>query len=150
MLSGHVTLEVEGIDRTYLNVYIAGLQREQGVAPFFRLPRGHPFASTAWMDPISKVWVASLEGFAQRQKIPVIPFRKGPRQDDIAAEPRKKFTQDQGVVFIGKAQEKKPVLRTEGRRKDKTGSTYPWLVQSTALWEHYYIYCVDRDWGRSL
>ena len=36
VLSGHVTLEVEGIDRMYLNVYVPLLQREQGVAAFFR------------------------------------------------------------------------------------------------------------------
>src|SRR4029079_3037871 len=32
VLKGHVTLEVEGIDRMYLNVYVPQLQREQGVA----------------------------------------------------------------------------------------------------------------------
>jgi hypothetical protein len=31
VLSGHVTLELEGIDRMYLNVYVPALQREQGV-----------------------------------------------------------------------------------------------------------------------
>src|SRR5215471_7265692 len=35
VLADHVTLEVEGIDRMYLNVYVPGLQREQGVACFF-------------------------------------------------------------------------------------------------------------------
>jgi len=32
VLKEHVTLEVEGIDRMYLNVYVPQLQREQGVA----------------------------------------------------------------------------------------------------------------------
>jgi len=31
VLAEHVTLEVEGIDRMYLKVYIPGLQREEGV-----------------------------------------------------------------------------------------------------------------------
>ena len=60
VLAEHVTLEVEGIDRMYLNVYILGLQREQGVACFFRFHRGHQFASSALMDPISKTFVARL------------------------------------------------------------------------------------------
>ena len=34
VLSEHVTLEVEGSDRMYLNVYIPALQREGGVASF--------------------------------------------------------------------------------------------------------------------
>jgi hypothetical protein len=147
VLNGHVTLEVEGIDRMYLNVYVPGLQREQGVATFFRFHRGHQFASSALMDPISKTFVAALEGFAKRQKIPVIQFRKGRRKDDVAAEQRKKFTQAEGVVFIGKAQEKTRVFRTERRRNEKTGATYPWLVRSTAMVNHFYIYCLDDNFG---
>ena len=147
VLAEHVTLEVEGIDRMYLNVYIPGLQREQGVACFFRFHRGHQFASSALMDPISKTFVAALQEFAQREKIPVIQFRKGQRKDSIAAEQRKKFLTPEGVVFIGKAQEKTPGFRTERRRNEKTGITYPWLVRSTAMVNHFYIYCVDRDFG---
>ena len=41
ILQGHVTLEIEGIDRMYLNVYVPQLQREGGVASFFRLHRGY-------------------------------------------------------------------------------------------------------------
>src|SRR5215467_14247864 len=59
VLSGHVTLEVEAIDRMYLNVYIPGLQREQGVASFFRFHHGYQFVSSALMDPISKSFVAA-------------------------------------------------------------------------------------------
>jgi hypothetical protein len=147
VLDEHVTLEVEGIDRMYLNVYVPQLQREQGVASFFRFHRGHQFASSALMDPISKTFVASLEAFARREQVPVIQFRKGQRKDDIANEYRKKFTRPEGVVFIGKAQEKMPVFRTERRRNEATGATYPWLVRSTAMVNQFYIYCVDRDFG---
>ena len=62
VLADHVALDVEGIDRMYLNVYVPGLQREQGVATFLRFHRGHPFASSALMDPISKAFVAALGG----------------------------------------------------------------------------------------
>ena len=61
-------------------------------------------------------------------------------KDDIAAEQRKKFHKPEGVVFIGKAQEKTPVFRTERRRSETTGGTYPWLVRSTAMVNHFYIY----------
>ena len=49
--SDHVTLEVEGIDRMYLNVYQPRLQTERGVAAFFRFHRGETFASSALMAP---------------------------------------------------------------------------------------------------
>lgn len=147
VLSEHVSLEVEGIDRMYLNVYIPHLQREQGVVNFFRFYRGHRFVSSVLMDPISKAFVAALEDFARREKIPVIAFRKGQRKDDIAAEQRQRFGKEEGVVFIGKAQEKVPVFRTERRRNEKTGGTYPWLVRSTAMVNQFYLYCQDRDFG---
>ena len=50
ILREHVTLEVEGIDRMYLNAYVPGLQYESGVAAFFRRHRGQPFASSALME----------------------------------------------------------------------------------------------------
>src|SRR4051794_38648039 len=111
VLDKHVTLEVEGVDRMYLNVYVPALQREQGVATFFRFHRGYQFASSALMDPISKTFISSLEKFAKPEQVPVIQFRKGERKDDIAAKRRKEFTKPEGVVFIGKAQEKTHVFR---------------------------------------
>jgi hypothetical protein len=147
VLADHVTLEVEGIDRMYMNVYIPHLQRDVGVASFFRFHRGYQFASSALMDPISKAFIAEMEAFAKQEQIPVVQFRKGQRKDDVAAEHLKKFDKEEGVLFIGKAQEKTPVFRTERRRNETTGGTYPWLVRSTAMVNHFYVYCVDRDFG---
>ena len=147
ILSEHVTLELEGIDRMYLNVYVPRLQREAGVAGFFRFHRGHRFASSVLMDPISKAFVEKLEAFATQHAIPMVSFRKGERKDDVAARYVRAFQADEGVLFIGKAQEKAPVLRTERRRNAKTGATYPWLVRSTAMVNQFYVYAVDRDFG---
>ena len=147
VLRKHVTLEVEGIDRMYLNVYVPALQRAGGVASFFRFHLGHRFASSALMDPITKAFIAQMEQFAKQEKVPIVPFQKGQRKDDVAAEYRKKFAGSEGVLFIGKAQEKTSVFRTERRRNEQTGATYPWLVRSTAMVNHFYAYCMDRDFG---
>jgi hypothetical protein len=40
VLNRHVTLEVEGIDRMYLNDYQPRLQSDRGVASFFHFHRG--------------------------------------------------------------------------------------------------------------
>jgi len=77
----------------------------------------------------------------------VVQFRRGERKDDVMAERLKKFSAEEGIVFIGKAQEKAPVFRTEGRRNPRTGQSYPWIVKSTAMVNQYYIYAVDRDFG---
>jgi hypothetical protein len=39
------------------------------------------------------------------------------------------------------------VFRSEKRRNPETGSTYPWIVSSTAMVNYYYFYCVDSDFG---
>src|SRR5215475_8660023 len=72
-----------------------------------------------------------------------VQFRKGERKDDVAVEYLKKFKGEEGVLFIGKAQEKSRVFRTERRCNSKTGATYPWLTRSTAMVNNFYIYCVD-------
>lgn len=146
ILKGHVTLELEGIDRMYLNVYVAKLQRELGVVGFFRGHRGQTFASSALMDPMTREFVGAIEKFAKVHKIDVVPFAKGQRKDDVMQERLKTFTAEEGVVFIGKAQEKATVLRTE-KRHHKDGSPYPWLVRGTAMVNQFYFYCVDRDFG---
>jgi len=147
ILRDRVTLEVEGIDRLYLNVYVPRLQRESGVASFFRFHRGHAFASSALMDPISKSFLGAIEEFAKKHQIPVVSFKKGQRKDDVAAEYKAGFAGEEGVLFIGKAQEKVPIFRTEKRRNPQTGATYPWIVRSTGLVNQYYFYCIDRDFG---
>lgn len=147
VLCQHVTLEVESIDRMYLNVYVPRLQSEKGVAGFFRYHRGHTFASSALMEPISRAFVQAIEAFVQEEGVPLLSFRKGERKDDIMAERLRSFRAEEGVVFVGKAQEKTPVFRTEKRRDPETGRPYPWIVRSTAMVNHVYFYCVDRDFG---
>jgi hypothetical protein len=143
----HVTLEVEGIDRMYLNVYQPRLQTERGVAAFFRFHRGHLFASSALMDPISKAFIADVERYTQQHQVPLLTFAKGQRKEDVALEHRARFRGTEGILFVGKAQEKAPVFRTEKRKNPQTGQTYPWIVRSTAMVNHFYFYGIDDDFG---
>jgi len=147
ILQNHVTFQLESIDRMYLNVYVPALQYEGGVVRFFRSHRGQPITSSALMGPMTKSFVAATEHFAEEHAIPRITFEKGQRKEDVMAEQLRHFDQPEGVVFIGKAQEKTPVFRTEKRRNPDTGQRYPWIVRSTAMVNHYYWYCMDRDFG---
>jgi hypothetical protein len=76
-----------------------------------------------------------------------VSFGKGQRKDDVMAERLRQFQREEGIVFIGKAQEKAAVFRTEKRHSPQSGRPYPWIVKSTAMVNHYYIYAVDRDFG---
>ena len=81
------------------------LQSEGGVVKFFRQHRGHKFASSALMDPMTKAFVASMDRFAKQQRIPMVQFQKGQRQNDVRKEHLARFHKSEGVLFIGKAQE---------------------------------------------
>ena len=76
------------------------------LASFFRFHRGHQFASSVLMDPITKTFIARMEQFAKQQKVPLVQFERGQRKDDVAVACRKKFTAGEGVLFVGKSQEK--------------------------------------------
>lgn len=147
VLREHVTLEVESLDRLYLNLYIPILQAERGVAYFWRHHRGYQFASSALMAPMSKSFISRIEQFAKDEHIDVVEFPRGVRKEDVAQQYLAKFPLDEGVLFIGKSQEKTRVVRTVRRHNPVTGAAYAWLKHSTAMVNHYYFYCVDRDFG---
>ena len=140
-------LEVEGIDRMYLNVYVPRLQTERGVASFFRFHRGDSVPSSELMGRVTKAFVECVEAFAQASQVPMVTFQKGQRKEEVAVSYLARMEKPEGVLFIGKAQEKTPVFRTEKRHDPKTGRSYPWIVRSTAMVNHYYFYCLDRDFG---
>jgi hypothetical protein len=147
VLSDHVTLELESIDRVHMNLYVPQLQHEHGVVHYLRDHLGYPFASTALMAPITRRFVASITAFAEDGGVPLVAFQRGQRKDDVAHEHLKSFDSDEGVVFIGKAQEKASVFRTQSRRNPVTGARYPWIYRSSAVPNSYYFYCVDNDFG---
>ena len=147
VLAKHVTLQLESIDRMYLHGYVAGLQTGGGVACFFRKHRGQPYASSALMAPISTAFVRAIEQFVGGHRIPLISFQRGERKDTVATTYLAQFQRHEGVLFVGKAQERQRVFRTTKRRNPKTGVTYPWLVRSTAMVNQYYVYLVDADFG---
>src|SRR5262249_1623682 len=84
VLSGHVTLEIESVDRMYLNLYVPPLQRELGVVGFFKHHRGRPFASGALMQPITEAFVAGVYRFADEGGVDIYNFKVGQRKDDVA------------------------------------------------------------------
>jgi hypothetical protein len=147
VLSGHVTLEIESIDRMYLNLYVPPLQRELGVVGFFKHHRGLPFASGAVMQPITNAFVAAIHRFADEGGIEFYNFKPGQRKDDVALEYLADFDRDEGIMFIGVAQEKTWVWGTRKRRNPDTGAVFPWLAKETRVPNHFYFYGVDRDFG---
>ena len=91
---------------------------------------------------MSQQFVEAITRFAETEGVDLITFEKGQRKDDVAKAYLARFDGDEGVLFIGKAQEKASVFRTE-KRRDARG-VYPWIIRSTAMVNHYYVYLVDK------
>jgi hypothetical protein len=147
ILDQHVTFELEAIDRMYLNGYVPSLQSGGGVVYFMKQHLGARVPSTTMVAPLSKQFVQAIEDFAATAHVDLVTFEKDQRKDDLAQTYRAAFPSDEGVLFIGKAQEKASVFRTEKRRHADDGSTYPWIYRSTTPVNHYYFYLLDRDFG---
>jgi hypothetical protein len=149
VLSDHVTFELESIDRLYCNLYVPQLQRAEGIVGFIRGHLGRPIASTAVIAPMSRDFTARLRSFADAHDVPRIDFARGQRKDDVMHEHLAAFAaagRTEGVLFIGRAQEKNTVFRTEKRRA-ADGRSYPWIVRTTSVVNQFYVHCVDEDFG---
>ena len=146
VLTDHVVFEVECIDRMYCNVYVPGLQYAADLVGYVHQQLGLPIASTAPIAKISDRFSAAVHRFAVDQGVPWVDFARGQRKDDVMHEYLGRFTATEGVVFIGRAQEKTAVFRTE-KRRGAEGRTYTWIVKSTGMVNHFYFYAVDDDFG---
>lgn len=147
VLDGHVTLEVECVDRMYLNLYVPKLMYPAGVVGFFKGHRQMPFASGALMDPISKAFVASIHRYVKDHDLDLVHFVKGERKDDVAQRYLAGHDGAEGILFVGRAQEKCSVFRTERRVNPNTGARYPFIVKASAVVNQFYMYGLDDDFG---
>ena len=98
------------------------------------------------MRTITQQFLRTIEQYADRHGVPILRFEKGQRKEDLAAEYRKRSDGSEGLLFIGKAQEKVRTFRTEGRRNAR-GETYPLDLETTTLANQYYFYGLDDDFG---
>ena len=146
VLSGHVTFEVECIDRMYLNVYIPQLQYATGLVSYIHRHLGKPVASTAALAPVTGAFTRAVRAFAAERQIPWVDFARGQRKDDVAQKFLAGFTGTDGVLFTGRAQEKVPLFRTRKRRRGD-GTSYPWIALETGVASQFYCYCVDDGFG---
>jgi hypothetical protein len=77
--------------------------------------RGQRFASTTAVAPMTEAFVRNIEQFVAAEGIDLVGFEKGQRKDDITQAYLRKFRKTEGVLYVGKAQEKAGIMRTERR-----------------------------------
>jgi hypothetical protein len=105
VLREHVVLEVEAIDRMYLNVYVPHLQSVGAVVGYLRVHRGQRFASTTAVTPMTEAFVRNIDQFINHEGVDLVAFQKWQRKDDVTQKYLRRFTQCEGVLYVGKAQE---------------------------------------------
>ena len=126
----HVTMELECIDRMYLNAYVPQLTSEGGIAAFCRGYLGHRFASTHAAVPRTKAFVAAIHAFIEREGVELVRFKKGERKDHVMQKRLRRFLKagrTEGVLFVGVAQENARIPRTT-RKQLEGGGTIPWIT----------------------
>ena len=133
VLSDHVTLEVECIDRMYLNVYVPRLQFDVRSSRFLQGPPGCHFRLLGAHGPDDPGFVTDIEPSWGDHGVDLVTFAKGHAKTMWLSAYLAEFEGDEGVLFVGKAQEKTTAFRTEKRRNPETGQPYPWIVRTTAM-----------------
>jgi hypothetical protein len=145
LLREHVTLDIECLDRIYLNGYIPTLQVPGQLVRFLVEHRGQKIPSPVLLKRITEQFVQGVKAFAAAHQIPIVQFQPGQRKEDVAAEYRQAFKQVEGVVFIGVAQEKAQAFK--GQKKEKSGYVgFDFSRQSVRV-NHYYFYLQDQEFG---
>ena len=80
--------------------------------------------SSALMAPMTRRFVAALERFARDAGVDLVRFEGHERKDEGTQAYLRDFTATEGVLCMGKAQEKARMVRTE-RRVDPLGRRLP-------------------------
>ena len=150
VLDGHVVLDLECLDRIYLNAYVPSLQVGGQVVTFFSQHRNQPIASPALFQKMGEAFRQAVATFAKCHQIPVIRFGKRDRQIDVI-QPYFEAATQPGVIAIGVAQEFQSVL-TAYDRSAKTGepkaagSRYGFVKEDRRV-TVYYLYIADAEFG---
>src|SRR5215470_12608269 len=142
LLDGHITLEVECLDRLYLNGYIGKLATSGGLVTFMREQLGKPVPSPVVLGQVSERFRDAVKAQAERDQIPIYQFQHKERKDDIANEFRRQRQVGDGIVFIGVAQE-----RAQAFNGKKVNGQFEFNRDKAVYVNHYYFYIDDEDFG---
>jgi hypothetical protein len=147
LLDGHVGLDIECLDRIYLNGYVRNLQVGGQVSSFMTRHLGYPIPSPAIMEKIGTAFRRAVRDFADANDVPVVRFGKGDRKIDVmrgylAAQAA---TGRSGVAAIGVAQEYQNVFAAT--RRDHGEAVWFSFTKADRRVTCFYFYLWDLDFG---
>lgn len=145
LLDGHTLLDVECLDRIYLNGYVPNLQVAGQVASFMTAHLKLPIPSPAIMEKMGTRFRNAVRTFATTHQIPVVKFGKHDRKQEVMAPhiARQAKTGVSGVAAIGFAQEFQSVFAAY-RREDSSWFSF---FKADRRVTCFYFYLWDEDFG---
>ena len=151
VLDGHVTLDLECLDRIYLNGYVPNLQVGGQVVTFLTQHLGNPVPSPALFGPIGDRFRQAVARFADQHAIPVVRFTKEQRKAEVMRPYLEAAEQagQPGVVAVGVAQEFQRVFTgsDRGRSDGQPGPPRYGFEKAERRVTCYYFYVWDDDFG---
>ena len=148
ILDGHVSLDVQCLDRIYLNGYVPNLQVGGQIVQFLA-SRGFPIPSSAVVGRIGDRFRASVRSFADNNKIPMVKFVKGVRKIEKMTPylNRQAKTGRSGVAAIGWAQEFQWVASCTITEARGGGAPHFGWGRAERRVTCYYFYVWDEQFG---
>ena len=145
---GHVTLDIECLDRIYLNAYVPILQTSSQVVAFLSGHLGFPFPSPVLFRQMGDRFRKAVVSFSDANDIPWVKFGKDEAKLEVMQPhlARQASTGRSGVAAIGVAQEFQRVW-TAYEGKTSTGTPRWSFVKIDRRVTCYYFYLWDQDFG---
>jgi hypothetical protein len=151
VLDGHVLLDMECLDRIYLNGYVPNLQVAGQVSSFMTAHLKCPIPSPAIMERIGTRFRRAVKTFADAEHIPVVRFGKTDRKQEVMRPylARQARTGRSGVAAIGVAQECQNVFAAYQREDRGDAGKQVWFsfTKADRRVTCYYFYIWDEDFG---
>jgi len=145
ILPGKISLDIECVDRVYLNGYVKALQMPGGVVNFIREQFQWPIPSPKAMYQLTEQFKQAVEAYATGMGREIYSFSKGEDKDEVARQHAALFGISEGVVLIGKAQEKTSAFKS--RRADQAGKVWFNYSRQSMQVTHFYFYLLDAAFG---
>src|SRR5262245_28352690 len=148
LLDGHSVLDIECLDRIYLNAYVPILQSSGQVVAFMTQHLGKPIPSPALMEHIGTRFRKAVEAYASSNGIPWVRFGKDDRKADVMLPhiEAQAATGRSGVAAIGVSQESQRVWAAY-QRDTKTAAPQYTFAKADRRVTCYYFYLWDEDFG---
>jgi hypothetical protein len=148
LLDGHVVLDLECLDRLYLNGYVPNLQVGGQVVNFLT-HRGFPIPSPALLEKNGTRFRREVEHYAEANGIPVVRFAKGDRKLDVMRPHLDRLARAgrTAVAAIGVAQEFQRVFTGTTHRAEGGGAPHFSYTKADRRVTAYYFYLVDEAFG---